>query len=95
VYTVNPVNVSEILSKVCVKTLKTIAGTVKKFIKIMQIRLWKSIPNVKFMEVRAGGGGLYSSTTPISLHFHSYKEKFDAPFKNFYYFLENCRSRIM
>jgi hypothetical protein len=49
VYTLNPV--TEILSKVSVKTLKAIVGTVKKLMEIMNIRLWKSIPNVKFMEV--------------------------------------------
>jgi hypothetical protein len=42
---------AEILNKVCVKTLKTILDTVKILMEIMQIRLWKSIPNRKFMEV--------------------------------------------
>jgi len=41
----------KILNKVRVKTLKTIVGTVKILMGIMQIRLWKSIPNIKFMEV--------------------------------------------
>ena len=42
---------AKILNKVCVKTLKTIVGTVKILMEIMQIRLWKNIPNMKFMEV--------------------------------------------
>jgi hypothetical protein len=40
-----------ILNKVCVKTLKTIVSILKILMEVMQIRLWKSIPNIKFMEV--------------------------------------------
>lgn len=42
---------AEILNKVCVNTLKTIVGTVTILMEKMQIRLWKSTPNIKFMEV--------------------------------------------
>lgn len=38
---------AEILNKVCVKTLKTVVGTMKILMEIMQIRLWKSIPNIE------------------------------------------------
>ena len=80
---------SEILNKVCVKTLKTIVGTVKILMEIMQIRLWKSIRNKVHASLslcKPGCVCAYTLPPLVSLNFHSYKEKFDASFKYFYYF---------
>jgi len=59
---------AEILNKACVKTLKTIVGTMKILMEIMQIWLWKSIPNIKFMEVCAYVNLCVCLCVPVLFH---------------------------